>query len=60
MESLAQHEIDFILVVFAILFQMLFLHYSYGTPEFNDCGNLVGADLDGKPEVGQYGTVHAL
>ena len=23
---------------------MLFLHDNYGTPEFPDCGNLVGAD----------------
>ena len=39
---------------------MLFLYNSYGTSEFSDCGNLVRGRLHGKPDVGQYGTAHAL
>ena len=31
-------------ILFKYEILVLFLHNSYGTPEFPDCGNLVGAD----------------
>ena len=40
---------------------MLLMHNGYSTPEFSDCGNLVGADrLSGKPKVRPYGTVYTI
>ena len=56
-------QINTLLSISNRTFWCFFLHNSYSAQEFPKLGQLwksSGGRLDGKPEVGQYGTVHAL